>query len=567
MGKFIYQLRILLTRRDKQFLLGLFLLSVFVGLVEMVGISAIMPFISVATTPDQITSNEYLLAVYNSLDFSSTTDFIIVFGFVLIGFYIFRGFLTIFYSWILSRFAFGRYHLFAYRIFENYLDSSYRNFTQKNNSRMMKTIVTEAFNLTLFLYYFLFLISEIFTTLLIYILLLLINWKITLVLTFILSIKALILLKTLVKKVAKQGKIRDEKQSRFYELISSSLSNFKMIKLLGNKEKIMDEFGKASYSYSQTNTVNNTLAQVPRATLEGIGFSMLALVVVYIVYRYGTITTMLPIISMYALALLRLLPSVNRMVASYTQMVFYTKSLENIYEDLKNVENQEADQAIDFAEQISLKNISFAYDQKNVLDNIDLVIKKGTSLAFVGESGSGKSTLIDIIIGVLKPDSGDLYIDDKKLSDHNIKNWRKKIGYVPQEIYLFDSSVAQNVAFGREYDKAKIERALKLANIYNFLQTKDGIDTKVGDGGVQLSGGQKQRIGIARALYDDPEIIVLDEATSALDSATEEAIMDEIYENSRDKTLIIVAHRLQTVAKCGKIYRVQSGKISATIKN
>jgi ATP-binding cassette subfamily B protein/ATP-binding cassette subfamily C protein len=182
-------------------------------------------------------------------------------------------------------------------------------------------------------------------------------------------------------------------------------------------------------------------------------------------------------------------------------------------------------------------------------------------VAFVGESGGGKSTLVDLLIGINKPGSGVIYIDGAALTDANIRSWRGRIGYIPQSIYLFDGTVAENISFGEEEDPERLEQVLKMANIWDFLTGKDGIHTRVGEGGIQLSGGQKQRIGIARALYSDPEVIVLDEATSSLDNETEERIMDEIYKASNDKTLIIIAHRLSTVELCDRRIRIENGRI------
>jgi ATP-binding cassette subfamily B protein/ATP-binding cassette subfamily C protein len=233
---------------------------------------------------------------------------------------------------------------------------------------------------------------------------------------------------------------------------------------------------------------------------------------------------------------------------------------------LDEISHQETEQSgaapLCFEKSIRLEDVTFGYTAgKNILNSISLEIKKGERIAIVGESGSGKSTLVDLIIGINKPDSGTVYIDSSILSDENIRTWRNKIGYIPQSIYLFDGTVAENVAFGSEPDEAKIEQVLKTANIQDFLSKKEGINTIVGEGGIQLSGGQLQRIGIARALYDNPDVLVLDEATSALDTETEAKIMDEIYNISRDKTLIVIAHRLSTVERCERKIRVEKGKI------
>jgi len=267
---------------------------------------------------------------------------------------------------------------------------------------------------------------------------------------------------------------------------------------------------------------------------------------------------------MFVLGLYRMLPSVNRIMHSYNQIKFNKHSLEIVHSDIFYEVEDIGDEEIEFKREIKLEHISFAYiENKYILKDINLTIKKGEKVAFVGESGSGKSTLVDIIIGLYRPNSGKIYIDNRELNLSNIKSWRKKIGYIPQSIYLFDGTVAQNVAMGGEIDKEKMIRVLKQANIWDFLKEHhQGLDTFVGEGGVKLSGGQKQRVAIARALYFEPEVLVLDEATSALDSETESKIMEEIYRVSQDKTLIIIAHRLSTLQGCDKIYRLENGKIA-----
>ncbi|EAI0591083.1 ABC transporter ATP-binding protein, partial [Campylobacter jejuni] len=208
-------------------------------------------------------------------------------------------------------------------------------------------------------------------------------------------------------------------------------------------------------------------------------------------------------------------------------------------------------------------NLSFGYEGKKYLfKNLNLNIKKGEKIAFIGESGCGKSTLVDLIIGLLKPKEGQILIDKQELNANNTKNYRQKIGYIPQNIYLFNDSIAKNITFGDAVDEEKLNRVIKQANLEHFIKNlSQGVQTKVGDGGSNLSGGQKQRIAIARALYLEPEILVLDEATSALDTQSEAKIMDEIYKISKDKTMIIIAHRLSTITQCDKVYRLEHGKL------
>jgi ATP-binding cassette, subfamily B, bacterial PglK len=208
-----------------------------------------------------------------------------------------------------------------------------------------------------------------------------------------------------------------------------------------------------------------------------------------------------------------------------------------------------------------LNDVSFSYGVDEILKGVNIVISKGDKIAFIGESGSGKSTLVDIIMGLHKVNKGKFIIDNSVINNSNVKDWRTKIGYIPQEVYLFDGTVADNVVLGRKYDENKIKSALKKSKIYDYLILSKGINTMVGENGSLLSGGQKQRIAIARALYGNPEILVLDEATSALDFDTESKIMNEIYKIDKNLTIIIIAHRINTLDKCDTIYKIENNAL------
>lgn len=550
------------TRQEKKNFIILIFMSIFLSIIETVGISAIMPFITLASDPSKIVGNKYSKMVYDFFEFSTTTNFMIFFGFFLISFYIFRAIYSMFYNYILNKFAFGRFHAFSFRLFKNYTNLPYKRFVKRNSAELIKTIVNEASNLSFYMQSLLLMFSEFFTVVLLYALLLLMDWKMTLVLTILLGAKVLFLLFFLKTRIEKEGTTRSTMQSKFYKILNETFGNFKIIKLIQNEEKLYSEFSSISHGYARANIVSSTLNQLPRLSLETIGFSVLIGIVVYVLFEYNDASFVLPIISMYALALYRILPALNRILSNYNTLLFLSNSLDIVYSDLSYTPQTEGKDFIDFKNKIELTNVSFEYNKnKKVLENINISINKGDKVAFVGESGSGKSTLVDLIIGLYKPLSGEIVIDDKELTSDNVKSYRSKVGYIPQSIYLFDGTVGENVAFGYEYDKEKIIEVLKKANIYDFLSSKEGIDTLVGDGGIQLSGGQKQRIGIARALYSDPEILVLDEATSALDNETEAKIMDEIYETSQDKTLLIIAHRLSTIERCDRKIMLSNGKI------
>ncbi len=559
-NQLIYKLRVILSKKDKIFLFFLLLFSIMVSAIETVGISIIMPFISIATNFDIIKTNKYYSFFYNFFHFSTPSQFVIYFGIALVIFYIIRALINIAYIYYLNRFSQNRYHIIATKLFDRYLSMPYKVFANRNSSMLIKSIVTEAQNVTLLVTNFLFLLSEVFVLLFIYIMLLFVNWKMTMLLTVILLFKVFLITQVISKVIKKLGEKRSIYQSIYYKIMNEAFSDFKFIKLTGIKDSLLSKFSDATRKYAWTNIINSTLSQSPRTLLEMIGFSILISGVIYVVYKYNNAQMVIPVMSMYALAFYRLLPSINRILSSYNQILFRVKALDIIYSDLFLSTEKVGYKKVDFNKEIKLINIGFSYNETPILEDINLTIKKGQKVAIIGESGVGKTTLLDIIIGLYTPTKGEIFIDNEKLTIENIGAWRQKIGYIPQDIYLFDGTVKDNVIFGRKFDEKKLIESLKKANIYDFLLTKEGIYTKVGEGGVKLSGGQRQRIAIARALYGDPEILVLDEATSSLDISTEEKILKEIFTIGKNKTLIIVTHKTETIRDCDIIFELKNGK-------
>lgn len=552
------KLRFLMSRRDKFILLWLLLATILFSVIETLGISVIMPFITFASNPAQILSSQFSKHIYDFLNFSSTLNFMIFFSVVLIGFYIFRAVYSIVYIYLLNRFAFRKAHYFAYQLFGKMVETNYFNFTKKNADRIRATIMSESLNVSTYISNLLQMFAEFFTIILLYGLLLIVSWKMTLVLTLIMALQIFLIIKNLSKKIKDEGYKHVVTGAKLEKIITQTFGNFKFIKLKGNQREIHKGFGKISDARANLLVFFNTLNALPKNLLETIAFILLITCVVYILIRYNDASAVIPIISMYALALYRILPSVNRILNNYNVMNFYKKSLSNVYEDLVSQTIDEGNLTCEFKKTIELKNINFSYiDSKPIIKDFNMVIHKGDKIAFFGISGAGKSTLVDIIIGIYQPKSGEILVDGVLIDHSNLASWRKKIGYIPQNIYLFDGSVAENVAFGSEIDDERVILACKKANIWEFLLERDGVKTLVGEGGVRLSGGQIQRIGIARAIYDDPEILVLDEATSALDKETESKIMDEIYDVAKNKTLLVIAHRLQTIERCERKVKLE----------
>ncbi|GHV83429.1 protein glycosylation K [Spirochaetia bacterium] len=544
-------------------MLLLLFLTIILSVIETVGISIIMPFISVASNPAIIDGGRYNI-IYNFLNFTSKRDFIIVFGIGILLFYVLRSGYSIFYTYILNRFAFGTYRHLARRLYGIYLRIPYKVYVTKNSAELLNSIGLTT-QVSSMLQLILQVCSDTIIILMLYTLMIVVNWQMTIILTCVLTLLVIAILKIIIKRTREYGRRTTETQNSFNRILNETHGNFKLIKLKGIEAYNDKMFDKCTEIVTKAQVSNQTLGTMPRTILETVGFSLLVVSVLFILLRYGSAERIIPIIAMYALSLYRILPALNKILNNVTQITFLHSALDIVFENTKTPTEQNGCCGISFNNSIRLENISFKYlTGHDVIQNISFEIKKGDKIAITGNSGGGKSTLLDIIIGINQPTNGCVYMDNVKIDDTNINDLRSKIGYIPQNIYLFDNTVANNVVFGSEYNEAHIIEVLKMAKIWDILLQKEGLDTRVGEGGILLSGGQKQRIAIARALYNDPDILVLDEATSALDNQTEEKIMDEIYDVSKNKTLIIAAHRLSTIQRCTKIINIDNEKISIT---
>ena len=551
------------SKKDKKILISLLFFSISISFVEIIGISAVLPFIQIVADNQVIRTNKYYLFFYNIFEFESEINFTIFIGILLVIFYIFRSLFNLAYIYSLASFTQSRYKNISISLFKNYLEKPFQSFKHKNSSEMTKNIFNEAQNLTQVISSFLFVVSEIFIFIFLYALMLFVDWRIAVSLTFLVGLNATFVIFIISKKIKKVGETRAKKLTSLYENVNSSFGNFKIIKLRSSINKHLSIFKNNSQEFTKTNTVNITLTSMPRLFLEAFGFGMVVFIITYLVWAHnGEIVEIMPTITIFIFSLYRLMPSLNRISTGYNEIVFYGKSLDIISKELKSEVEIIGDKHIDYKDKINIKNLSFGYEKNNtILEAISLEIKKGSSIAITGKSGSGKSTFVDVIMGLCFPSVGEILSDDVPITEHNLKSWRKKIGYIPQSVYLFDGTIGDNIAFGLDYDELKIDLLLEKVNLNDFLSLQNGQYTLVGEDGSRLSGGQKQRVAIARALYADAEILILDEATSALDGVTEDQVMTEIYDMSGGKTLIIIAHRMSTLGRCDHIYKIINGNI------
>ena len=559
------KIQLLVDKKAKIRIIWLIIFSVFISILETFTLASIMPFIDIATNFDKIQTNQYYQQAFIFLGLQSEVNFAIVLGFFLVVLFIFRGLVNLVHSHVIFNFSESLYAQITQKLFETYLKMPYKAFVKKNSSYLTKAIVSEASQIPYVINSVLLMMSEALVIIFLYILMMATNWKITIVVTVILLFKMLFLSKTISKKIKSVGVIREKSGSQFYEVINKFFGNFKQLKLHDQQriEGVKDEFSTAIKSYANANAVSSFLSSVPRLFIETFAFSMMVILLTSLVYlAQEDVAFIIPTISLFAIILYRFLPSINRIINGYNSVMYYHKSIDVVESEFATEQEILGGQIIEFKEKIELIDVNFSYEKNEVLRSVNLIIYKGEKVAIIGESGSGKSTLVDLIIGLHRADQGKIQIDNNFVDNTNLLSWRSQVGYIPQQVYLFDGTIAENVCFGRNEDKHLLETVLKQANIFDFLQTKQGLNTLVGEGGVQLSGGQKQRIAIARALYGQPEILVLDEATSALDSKTEGKVMQEIYQITQNKTLIIIAHRLSTIKYCDRIYRMKSGKLN-----
>jgi ABC-type multidrug transport system fused ATPase/permease subunit len=371
------------------------------------------------------------------------------------------------------------------------------------------------------------------------------------------------------------GTITSAQRLRF-KLMSEGFGGIKDALLLGRQQVFTDRFEQASTRFASAQGENQVMSQVPRFVLELVAFGSVIFLILYLLAAHeGNLGTILPLLSVYALAGFKLLPAFQQIYSGISVIRGNLTAFEGLREDLRAsatatcqlTPNENSGEHLTPYNSIELKHIQFTYPGKDepALRDLTMTIGVNKVIGLVGPSGSGKSTAIDILLGLINPESGELLIDGEPITKQQIRAWQNSLGFVPQSIFLADSSIRENIAFGlppESVDEESVQRAATMAHLDELLEElPDGLNTRVGERGVQLSGGQRQRIGIARALYHDAEVLILDEATSALDGITEKLIMNAIHDFSGKKTIIMIAHRLATVKQCDQIYLMEAGKV------
>lgn len=556
MIKFTFKL--LNTKQKINFFL-LLILAVFVACLELLGIFSIFPFLSVIENPKIIKENIYLLKVFNFFNFKNEQAFIQFLGICVILLFLIRGIFSI--SLTALKMVFTRFFHkdLTFRLFQHYLNLEYLEFKKKKKSSSSEVLVNETLYVSNSITDLVTFITELILIILIFTALMVIDWKITL---FSISVLAFLGVFTIpiTKSLSKVGIERAETQLKIFDTISETMNVFKGIKILSAIQLFKDRLTSNLKTFAKNQIYHGVLGEIPRYFIEITAVSFI-MVSILILYDDGNNTSWVPVISTLAISFYRLLPSINRLINSYNQLKYNKRASNLILEEFKGKIEVESTESIPFENQIVFKDISLSYGSKKILDKVNLKINRGEKIALVGPSGSGKTTFLDIFMGLIKPDNGDILVDNSPLNSSKIKSWRSKVGYLPQENYLLNASIEENILFGRKKDNLKLENAIKLS----FLD-KDSffeVESKntIGDSGNKLSGGQKQRLMIARLAYGEPDILILDEPTSALDSENEEKIMNEVFNSFKNKTILVVSHRDKAINGCERSIKICDGKV------
>jgi ABC-type multidrug transport system fused ATPase/permease subunit len=555
-------------RRSAVALLGLMFIGI---LLETLGIGLVIPAIALLTQRDFMSNYPALQPVLQALGNPSQQILVIGGMAVLLGVYLIKTMYLTFYTWRQMRFTFDVQVMLSQRLFTVYLRQPYTFHLQRNSAQLIQNVTSEvdSFSFTALLPG----ISLLTETLVLAgfgSLLFTVEPLGTLIVACVLGMASWSFHRFTRGRIARWGKARQHHAGLRIQHLQQGLGGVKDVKLLGRETEFLEQYRLHNTQSARVNQLHQTSQQLPRLWLELLAVSGLAMLVLTMLAQGRAPEAMLPTLGLFAAAAFRLMPSVNRMLAAVHSLRFGLPVIDTLHAELKLAAPEPTcrhSSFTPFRAALELKQVTYTYSgaTEPALKNISLAIQRGESVGFVGTSGAGKSTLVDILLGLLTPDSGAVRVDGEDIQ-HALRNWQDQIGYVSQSIFLTDDTLARNVAFGlsnAQIDEAAVWQAIRAAQLEEFVQSlPQGLNTLVGERGVRLSGGQRQRIGISRALYHDPAVLVLDEATSSLDTATEHSVMQAVNALRGSKTVIVVAHRLSTVEHCNRLYRLERGRIT-----
>lgn len=567
------EFKVLFPAKAKRQLIVLFCAMVFTALMEVAGVASVMPFMVALNDPQLLEHNKPFLTFAETLGLTPMFSLRTIAGVLVLVLLVLTNCAWLFTNWLLLRFSHGQIHSISNRLLGHYIHQPYEFHLTHNSADLSKNILTEVGRVTTSVILpMLQLLAKATVTLCLIGLLLFVDAALAITSALVIGTAYIAIYMVIRKRLTRYGQALISTESERFKTVSESFGGIKEIQLSGRYSYFEQKFSQASRRYANIFTIAESMATLPRYILEMIAFGGIIAIALFLIATRENPNDVLPILALYAFVGYRLLPAMQHIYYCSVKIRYNRAALTNIVRELRSVNrvSPEAELPIPaLAQKLDLVDISYCYPgSRQILNTISLSIKANTTIGLAGMSGAGKSTLADIILGLLAPTSGHMMVDGQIITAEHRGSWQSLMGYVPQHIYLLDDTIAANIAFGlppEQIDQQKLQAAAKRAHLEEFIQSlSDGYNAFVGERGVKLSGGQRQRIGIARALYNNPRILVLDEATSALDTMTEHAVMEAISEMAGEVTLIIIAHRLSTLRKCDAIHLMADGKVIAT---
>lgn len=565
----------LLSKEQRRKFYALQFLVILMAFTELLGIASIAPFMALVGDMSLLEKDGVYSKLYHLSGISDPLDFLFVVGICVLIALAISTIVSMFTTWKLSSYGSKVGVEIADRLYTHYMRQDWQFHASGSSAQLTKQVSSESNRISNGIIQPLMqLNAKVVLAFFIAISILIYNPVIAVAGLMMFVLGYLLMYRFVRKALVINGRRLSSVATNRFRLMNEGFGGIKDVLLLNRNQDFIDKFSIEGNTQAKAQGLNKTISQVPRFFIELLAFgAMISLVLILIKTHEGNLGTVLPILAVYALACFKLLPALQQIYSSITTIKGNVAAFEAIKEDLINSQEKPTSQqnlspqGITLTKEVKLQNIQFSYPNKltNAVDNVSMSIPANNVIGIVGASGSGKSTLIDIILGLLTPQDGEIYVDGILLTEENKREWQDLLGFVPQSIFLSEGSIAENIAFGIPADKIdfnQVMNAIDLAHLTELVkELPDGINTKVGERGVQLSGGQRQRIGIARALYNEADILIFDEATSALDGITEKIIMDAIHDFTGKKTIIMIAHRLKTVQKCDTIYLMEKGRV------
>lgn len=555
-------------RRQLQFLflMGLTLFSAFA---EVFTIGAVLPFLGVLTAPELVFKYPLIVELASLLGIHSAQELVLPVTILFSIAALIAGFARVLLLWGNNRLAYISGADLSIDIYRRTLYQPYQVYVARNGSEIISGITNKVNSAVLVLLAFLTLVSSLVLLISILITLVIIDPMIALLSGIGFGGAYLVISLIARYKLQKNSHLIASKQTHVIKALQEGLGGIRDVLLDGTQETYCDIYHKADFPLRCAQGSNSFIGGSPRYAMEALGMILIASLAYLLSLRAGGVQLVLPVLGALALGAQRILPTLQNSHAAWANMIGNQYSLKDVIDmlDQPMPEKQEETRPIEFSEEVKFNSVYFRFNENGdwIINDLNITIPHGKRIGIVGSTGSGKSTMLDLFMGLLVPVEGEILVDGKLITNEYVQSWKQSIAHVPQAIYLADTSIAENIAFGipkDEIDYERLDNAVKQAQLAEFISgLQEGYDTQVGERGIRLSGGQRQRIGIARALYKNVSILVFDEATSALDNTTEQAIMSAIEGLNDDLTILIIAHRLTTVRSCDFIIELENGRV------